>query len=135
MKYLNTILLVCVLGVGVYLAVPKQEMVGGIYSNPGIVALGDSNLASSSFSALASASATTILASNPTRAYAICTNRGPSSIYLMLGTKAAINTGILVPASSSFTISATQNLYTGAVTAVSKAGPATVYSSGFCLER
>lgn len=53
---------------------------------------------------------------NVARQYLVISNNGASSVYLTLGTGATLNSGILVSASSTYTINA-DALYTGTITA------------------
>lgn len=53
---------------------------------------------------------------NVARQYLVISNNGASSVYLTLGTDATLNSGILVSASSTYTIDA-DALYTGTITA------------------
>lgn len=132
MNKLNIILIGCVIVLIAYIAWPKNQLLGGIYSNPGIVDLGNSGLASTSFTNVASISATQLLAVNPTRAYAKCTNYGASRVDIAWSTTASKGWGFPLWASQSFEILATQNLYKGSVFAIAVDDPLPRVS---CIER
>lgn len=117
---------------GVVLLWPKSQLVGGIYSQPGIVDLGNSGLASSSFSAVASTSATQLLARNDQRAYAKCTNYGAQRVDIGFSNTASRTWGFPLWASQSFEILATQNLYKGSIYGIAADDPLPRVS---CVER
>lgn len=109
---------IVLVGLVVFMA-SQNTPVGGIYSQPGIVDLGSSEIASSSFSKIASTSVgTEILPVNNSRAWAKCQNLGASVAWLGLGNEAIINLGLGLKASESFEIVASNNLYKGSVYAI-----------------
>lgn len=69
---------------------------------------------------------TSILASNPTRAYAALVNDGASVVYLSLGSLATSTQGIRLNASGgAYEINQT-NLYLGPITAITSSGTSTL---------
>lgn len=80
-----------------------------------------------STSTLLSGTSQIILATSTARLYAIISNDGAGAVYLSLsGNPATVDSGILLAASSTYTIEAGKNLYIGSITAITSSASAKV---------
>ena len=118
MKYLQIGIIVVLLGIIGWMAIPKTGVLGGPFGQPGIVDLGETAFGSGSYR-FAAGQTVTALAANPTRVYARCTNAGKGTIYLAFASTASGSWGIGLVASESYEIFANQNLYRGIIRATS----------------
>lgn len=116
---LNALMILCIVSITLFTGI-------GAFNAP--VETGEASLGGSAFmNDFPSVSRSTSVSVNPNasvevapanvaRQYLVISNNGASSVYLTLGSGATLNSGILISASSTYTIDA-DALYTGTITA------------------